>query len=364
MHVLKVEGTPYEMGRQHGAHALGWRTSLLRKIHQRLQPLAQNAEVETWFREAVGLLQEAGRPFLEYAQGQADELEVPPDLFLRFCLASYVEDRQKSMSPGGLRTSALRDAAEGCTTWAASGDWLEMGGTLLVKNRDQRLDQLGLQRLVYARPAHGHVYVGLTTLGWPGLASSGLNAAGLGVADTHVRSTDLGPGLPRWWLMMVILEQFSTVGEAVAYLQTAPRLGNGNLVLADATGAMAVFEEGHAQFGLRGPEENEGYVVSTNHFVSDVLKDKCRLEGLGKKGDTLARKARMEAALAEAKGRVSPAWARAMMSSVDGLGALCWQDLERNVGTISTAVLSPNRHTIWVRHGRLCHGRFQRFVLP
>jgi hypothetical protein len=328
---------------------------LLRRIHRRIQPLAQSAEVEEWFREAVGLLREVGRPFLEYAQGQAEAIEIEPDLLLRFCLVSYLEDRQKSAPP---------IAAEGCTAWAATGDSVEGGGTLLVKNRDQRLDNLGLQRLVYARPEQGHGYIGLTTLGWPGLASSGLNSVGLSVADTHVCSTDLGPGLPRWWLMVAILEQCGTVEEAVDYLKAVPRLGNGNLVLADAAGAVAVFEEGHAHLGIRRPDGNGGYVVATNHFVTDALRDKCRLEDLGKKGDTLARKARMEAALAEARGSVSPSWARVMMSTVDGLGALCWQDEARGVGTISTAILSPQKRTLGVRHGKLWRGKVRQFLCP
>ncbi|MGB9593529.1 MAG: C45 family autoproteolytic acyltransferase/hydrolase, partial [Anaerolineae bacterium] len=253
--------------------------------------------------------------------------------------------------------------AEGCTAWAARPDWTENGQPILAKNRDQSMNLLGLQCVVRARPTNGYPYIAVTTVGWPGLASSGINAAGLAVADTHVRSTDLGPGLPRWWLMMHILERCETVGEALDYLSSAPRLGNGNVVLADARGDIAVFEEGHSAFGIRMPEGDQGYLVATNHFVTASLRDKCRLEDLGRKGDTVARKARMEAALAEAKGQVSGSWARAMMSSVDGIGAICWEDREKKVGTISTAILSPARRTMWVRHGRLWHGRFRRFGL-
>jgi len=98
--------------------------------------------------------------------------------------------------------------------------------------------------------------------------------------------------------------------------------------------------------------------------VTDALRDKCHLEDLGKKGDTLVRKTRMEAALAEARGIVSPSWARVMMSTVDGLGALCWLDEARGIGTISTAILSPGKRRLWVRHGKLWRGRYRQFVCP
>jgi len=353
MRVLTLEGTPYEMGLQHGALAGSLRRLLVSRIYRRLQKLAPHPQTEVWYGEVLALLEREAEGFLQYAQGQADGLGIERDLLLRFSLASYLEDRAKAPAA----------VAEGCTAWAARPDWTQTGQPLLAKNRDQSLEQLGLQCVIRARPASGYSYMGVTTLGWPGLASSGLNAAGLAVADTHVPSTDLGPGLPRWWMMVCILERCQTVGEALDYLTAAPRLGNGNLVLADAQGAIAVFEEGHAHFGIRTPEYGQGYLVATNHFVTDSLRGRCRVEHLGKKGDTLARKARMEAALAEAKGVVSPSWARAIMSSADGTGALCWQDPERNIGTISTVIVSPATGVVWVRHGRTWHGRFQRFAL-
>ncbi len=354
MRVLILEGTHYEMGRRHGELAAPWRPLLLRRIRRRLQKLPPHPLADDWYQEVIALLERAAPEFLHYAEGQAMALGIDRDLLLRFSLASYLEDRAKV---------AVGVAVEGCTAWAAAHDWTENGLPLLSKNRDQSLDQLGLQWVVYARPASGFRYFGVTTLGWPGLASSGMNAAGLAIADTHVPSTDLGPGLPRWWLMMSMLERCQTVGEALDYFASVPRLGNGNVVLADAKGDIAVFEEGHADFGIRKPADGAGYLVATNHFVTDALKDKWRVEDLNRKGDTLARKARMEAALAEAKGQVSASWARAMMSSVDGIGAPCWLDAERNVGTISTVILSPAKRTAWVRHGRTWHGRFQRFVL-
>lgn len=354
MRILTLEGTHYEMGLQHGALTMPWRPLLLRRIRRRLEKLPPHPLMDRWYDDVVALLARVAPEFLQYAEGQATALGIARDLLLRFSLASYLEDRSKQ--PIGV-------VSEGCTAWAAGPGWTENGQPLLAKNRDQSLDQLGLQWVVYARPANGYRYFGVTTLGWPGLASSGFNAAGLAVADTHVPSTDLGPGLPRWWLMMSVLEHCQTVGEALDYLTSVPRLGNGNLVLADVQGAIAVFEEGHANAGIRKPEDEQDYLVATNHFVTDALKDRWRAENLNRKGDTLARKARVEAALAEAKGQVSVSWGRAMMSSVDGIGAPCWQDRERGIGTISTVIMSPARRAAWVRHGRVWHGRFQRFVL-
>jgi hypothetical protein len=339
------------MGVQHGQYARRWRSFLLRAMEGRVRPPAEHPQVETWFREVVDLLAESARPFMEYARGQAAALDLDTTRLLGFCLTSYLEDR--------LRVPGQR-APDGCTAWAAGTEWTQDGQSIVAKNRDQSLGSLPLQAVVEACPLNGRPYVAVTTLGWPGVASSGINVAGLAIADTHVLSTDLGPGFPRWWLMMAILEQLSSVPEALDYLRTAPRLGNGNLVLADAAGRVALFEEGHSHFGLRGP--TGGFVVATNHFTTAELRDSCLVEATGQPGDTLARRRRMEAALAAARGMVSPSRARLWMARSGEAGAPSWQNDAETVGTISTAILAPGARTLWVRHGRLSRGRFRRFV--
>ena len=98
-----------------------------------------------------------------------------------------------------------------------------------------------------------------------------MNERGLVVADTYVCSTDIGPGLPDYSLMMHILEDHDTVRSALDYTSSVPRMGRHNLILADAGGDVAVVELGYRNLAI--VEAQDGIVVNTNHFVSPSLKE-------------------------------------------------------------------------------------------
>ncbi len=119
-------------------------------------------------------------------RGQAEALELKFDDLLLYGLTSYLRDYLLTRQTGN---------AEGCTTWAAGGAAAADGEPILAKNRDYRLEHLPLQVVVRARPERGFSYVYSSSAGSPGVFCAGINRAGLAVADTHVSSTDLGPGL-------------------------------------------------------------------------------------------------------------------------------------------------------------------------
>jgi len=124
---------------------------------------------------------------------------------------------------------------------------------LIAKAIEAHFDQkhLPLQIVIHATPESGYRYVYSGSAGSPGVFCAGINQAGLAIADTHVCSTDLGPGLPDYSLMMHLLEKHAIVSSAVDYLRSVPRLGRNNLILADAQGHLAVFEIGHRRYGWK-----------------------------------------------------------------------------------------------------------------
>src|SRR5690625_4854599 len=124
-----------------------------------------------------------------------------------------------------------------CTTMAAPGS-----RPVLMKTRANESRFLPMQTILRVRPKQGHPWLALSTAGAPAVHSSGINAAGLAIADTHVASRDIGPGVPRFSSMMHILEECTTTAEAVEYLRTVPQMGLGNLTMVDAEGHTAVVE--------------------------------------------------------------------------------------------------------------------------
>ncbi|MGC9336115.1 MAG: C45 family autoproteolytic acyltransferase/hydrolase, partial [Anaerolineae bacterium] len=261
---LTLQGDAYTMGQQHGQQVRHLRPLIAEAVAARFRQLDKDgpdARFEALVKETHSLLQEVDAPLLAMIRGQAQALAFEFDVLLRYNLIAFLRDDL-------LVRRAL--AAEGCTTWAASGSVTADGGAILAKNRDYSEDHLPLQTVVHATPDTGYPYLYVSSAGSPGVFSAGMNQAGLAVADTHVYSTDLGPGLPSYSLMMHTLENHNTVSSALDYLRAVPRLGRNNLILADATGHLAVFEGGHSRYAAF--ESRSGALVNTNHFVSNEMR--------------------------------------------------------------------------------------------
>jgi isopenicillin-N N-acyltransferase-like protein len=157
---------------------------------------------------------------------------------------------------------------DGCTAFAASG---AQGGAILAKNRDYRPEHIPIQRVMrHADPAwHGREIMVLGSLGSPGNFSSGLNSDGLAVADTASRTTDMGLGLHRYFLLTRLLTDCRSVDEALALIRRTTHTGGGLLILGDASGAVAAVELGHRALGFE--HRSGGRVGRTNHFVMPAM---------------------------------------------------------------------------------------------
>ncbi|MCC7047732.1 MAG: hypothetical protein IT562_13545 [Alphaproteobacteria bacterium] len=161
--------------------------------------------------------------------------------------------------------AALRERdPDGCTSFAVT-----LGvGAILAKNRDYRTEHVAIQRVMLHRdPAWGgRAMLVLGSLGSPGNFSSGMNSDGLAVSDTASRTTDMGIGLHRYFLLTRLLTDCADVGQALGLIRRTTHTGSGLLILADAKGAVAAVELGHRQVGIE--QHRAGRVGRTNHFVT------------------------------------------------------------------------------------------------
>lgn len=352
--IIDLHGTPSEMGWQHGRQVQNLRPLLVGVIVDRLAELQRlGADRPEALQPAVAALEESDQPLLGFLQGLAEGLGLRFNDLVRYTLSSYLKDqhvagRQRPGQTAGDGPPAA--SAEGCTTWAATAPTTVGGQTLLVKNRDYRLDHLPLQLLARVAPANGYRYLALGSAGSPNVFSSGINERGLAVADTHVLSRDLGPGLPRFSLMRELLEHHASTASALAYLRLVQHMGGGTLILADASGHLAVCESGHQRSGF--VETRQGFLASTNHFVTPALADQwIEDEPPALQGNSEARRRRVVEALAAAVGRVDVSWAQAlMMAHGTPLEAICRHQLSGEgqhdhsayrTSTISSVVLLP-----------------------
>jgi isopenicillin-N N-acyltransferase-like protein len=353
---LTLHGDPFTMGRQHGQQVRHLRPQIAEAIDARFHQLEKDgpdARFETLVHDTRTLLEEIDASLLAMIRGQAQALAFDFDTLLRYNLIAFLRDDL-------LVRRAL--AAEGCTTWAASGSATASGQPILVKNRDYRPDHLPLQNVVHATPDAGYPYLYVSSAGSPGVFSAGINQAGLAIADTHVYSTDLGPGLPSYALMMHILEGHDSVSSALETLRATPRLGRNNLILADATGHLAIFEGGHSRYGTF--ESHDGALVNTNHFASDEMRG-CfaAVDPPQARGRSLGRYETVSRALAAAHGQIDAPFAQGLAAAHDGpLSSICCHpEADTNVTTISAAIFLPHQRQMLFCHGLPCQGRFELF---
>jgi isopenicillin-N N-acyltransferase-like protein len=350
------------MGLQHARQVQDLRPRILKSIRQRLKSLEGfEADLGPHIAELVSVWQEMAQPTLEMMRGIAEGLSLRWDTFLRYTIASYLENY--------LRCPVYGD---GCTVWAAAKSVTRDGAPILAKNRDYRPNHPLLACLARAQPLRGYRYLYATSAGSPAVFSSGINEAGLAVADTHVTSLDVGPGLARYSAMMEILEHHDRVSSALDYLRQVPHVGDGTLVVADRAGDLVVFEAGHTAWGVVKPQDD--FVVSTNHFRSQELGERWvdprRAEV---RGNSQNRYLRVTEALRSGRGQVDLAWAQALMADHGGRRpsteyrrqyAICRHSkMDSPYITISVALYRPQERALFFGNDRPCRAVLQSWTV-
>jgi isopenicillin-N N-acyltransferase-like protein len=358
MKVIQLAGDHAEMGRQQARQVQDQRPEIVKAMQQHLRRLeSYEVDLQPYAVELTDAWEEAARPTLAMLRGIAQGLELEWEAFFRYTIASYLEDR--------IQGSAY---SEGCTTWAASAPITRHEVPMLVKNRDYRPGHQPLQCLARAQPARGYRYTYVTSAGSPGVFSSGMNQAGLAVADTHVASLDVGPGLARYSVMMEILEHHSDVESALDYLRQVPHMGDGTLVLIDRAGEMAIFEMGHTTRGIVRP--GQSFVVSTNHFVTQRLRQRWVDRNPAQlRGNSLNRHAKVVGALQAAYGQVDTVWAQELMADHGSpqstvadrrQHAICRHaDIDPRSATISMTLYLPQEGVLLFAEGQPCRAALQ-----
>ena len=352
--VLNLSGDPRSMGRQHGEQVADLRPKIQALMQVRLAALRQQGvDLSPYLNEITQIWQQHAPDTLKMLLGMAETLDLEWGEYFPYTIASYLTDRLKQTPQG-----------DGCTTWVAGGDFTRDGAPVLAKNRDYHPDHQPLQCLARMQPVHGYPYLCLTSAGSPGVFSSGINSSGLAVADTYVASSDIGPGIARYSLMMDLLEKFASVQGAIDYLYTHPHFGDGTVTLADAQGDMAVFEIVHSIQAVR--KSNEGFITSTNHFTAPETRTRwVDSEPPHLRGNSLERRRQVENALRSARGQIDIPWSQALMARHgSALNAICRHpEIDPQAVTISSVIFSPQQASLYVADGLPCQTQFELFQI-
>lgn len=241
-------------------------------------------------------------------------------------------------------------AGDGCTAWATKDT---EGRPILGKNRDfggnWPLPSAIFDMSELEWGPRRVLCVG--SFGAPGAYSSGVNDAGLALADTQIGALDHGVGLLRYFVMTEILAACDDVEAALRRLRELPHCGGGSLVLADRSGAAAAVELGHRQIAVdRGTASG---VARTNHFVAPELAHSTR-DSVEGRANSVGRLATIRAWLDA--GGIGEASARAMMGGHDSakIVGLCRHGGVADSLTLSGSIFRPDAVAFSHANGNPC----------
>jgi len=248
---IKVAGSPYEMGYQHGQTC----DDRIKKFVELIIKGASDGKSVT--RQDVlnrtkvfqPLFEEYCPKLVEEIRGLADGARIPFEEALLLQIRGEINNVCSS----------------GCTAYAISGEGTANGEIIIGQNSDMTpvMEELGI--VLHLTPEKGQNIIMWTFGGH--LGYHGMNSAGVA---HFANALSGGPGwqfgLPHYPVKRRMLEQ-ATVAECLRLLDNTQVCSSGNYVLTGGCRTIIDVEltpEGYATLDDAG----EGFIVHTNHFLS------------------------------------------------------------------------------------------------
>ena len=253
--LLRLSGTPREMGLQHGAALKPQIRFLYHEYYEAMvKRLVGETDLKAWAKETEPFIPEAYR---EEMRGLAEGCGLPYEEVL---VVNTMLDRFQTIA---------------CSTVVAAGDATKDGEVYFGRNLDfPGRNVLQKMTVVIVWSPEGSTPLAAVT--WPGMLGvlSGMNAEGVAGATMLVRKgRERRAGLPYLLMYRQALEGARTKDDVYAAISKAKRTTSNNFMVVDATGASEVIEY-DPEVALRRPAAH-GCSCSTNFFVSDDLRELC-----------------------------------------------------------------------------------------
>lgn len=165
-------------------------------------------------------------------------------------------------------------AAIGCTLGGVTGPMAAKGHIFFGQTCDNPWWPTR-HTLWVIQPEKGYKYIGTKAYIWG--FWTGMNEKGFGWAGAYVFATDDPDpeGIDRFDIGPMLLEKCETVYDAIEILENTPRSADfptRNAIMGDAQGNLALVEIAYSKIHAE-TLTRDGYVVRTNHFISDEMKD-------------------------------------------------------------------------------------------
>ncbi|MGM9739472.1 MAG: C45 family autoproteolytic acyltransferase/hydrolase [Candidatus Cryptobacteroides sp.] len=260
----------------------------------------------------------------------------------------------------------------GCTAFAVWGDASSDGEIIAGRNFDFYMGEefAGRNIVLVEKPDSGYAYISVT---WPGMTGvvSGMNERGLTVSlNASKLETPKLSATPVSILAKQILQYAADIDEAVRIAGSVKTFVSESFLVSSASdGRSAVIEKTPSEMAVYDPASDNpecNRVICTNHYQSDVFKD--REENLENilESDSGFRFRRVEELL-DSLGTISPETAALVLRDRRGVGGvnvgMCNELSINQLLAMHSVIFKPSSGEIWVSAGPWQCGVFQRFSL-
>ncbi len=369
MHLLCLQGSPYEMGLQQGT-LLREQVRELVKLYLYEHALLEYGPLHPWLlaharpldrtlptalrSEMRGIADGAGLSYQDVLL-----LNILPDLLALSCASPSVESSGSPFPIDAVVRPAIRCPQNGraasSSNFAVWDSATVDGGLLVGHSQDSaEADLLGRYWMVVARrPAQGNAFVSAGPMGMVGVWT-GMNEEQVVAVLSSSPSVDLASsGQPPQFLLRQVLERAGDLTQAKRVLLSADRLYGGNVLLGDskAPGAVAIEMSAHRHAVFETDVGSEP-LVRTNHFLDPALAMAQRnaLSGPARSA-SLARLGALQSLLELNEGWIGADKALALlMDDVDGRfsGGFGTQSWVNEPDTSQSVLFDPARLALWV----------------
>jgi len=358
--LLRVEGSPYEMGLAHGrALAASVRAYAAERVELARSPVwsgrpATRAEVLALAAACLRVHEERYPDLAEELRGIADGAGVSPaELVVAGGFTDFV-DAVAAGALGGEGPRPARGDEDDCTALLVPASRMADGAAAFAQTWDMHEGSADHLVLLEGRPEGAPAFVVMTTAGCVGMI--GMNEAGLTVGINNLTAADGRVGVTWPFVVRAMLRE-ETVEAALAVLADAPLCGGHNYLVMDAAGRGANVE---AMPTARAVTELGSEVVAhTNHCLAPETRAVERAREPASQAET---EARLERALELTRdGTFDVDRLKAVLSDRQ---AVCRVGVPPGfVGTCGAVVARPATRELHAVAGRPGEVAFERFDL-
>ncbi len=254
LEVVKLAGSPYDIGYQHGQAGGKRIRDFLQVIVNHGREFMPGLTMEKACAQARLYIPsiEAYAPHLSNEiKGIAEGAAITVDQ--AYLLQVRAEFTQLTVEE--------KPAGEGCTSFALCKNITEDGEVWVGQNLDLAPFYKPFGVILHITPKTGPVILCYSQVG--SLAHMGINSAGIGWAANALYSSGWRPGVPRPILYRLILEK-ENLRDAVRVLTDAKRASSCNYLLCHASGEIKDIEVTPDQYGTLDPDGD--VLIHANHY--------------------------------------------------------------------------------------------------